>query len=97
MRGYNIDSYIGKKFNKLTLIKNLNKIDKYNSKLALFKCDCGKLRELAFTQVLKGKIKSCGCMQGNLSNIEKEKQRSSLLSFYSNKTQKKQLNRSHTE
>ena len=27
-------------------------------------------------------------MQGNLSNIEKEKQRSSLLSFYSNKTQK---------
>ena len=26
MRGYNIDNYVGKKFNKLTLIKNLNKI-----------------------------------------------------------------------
>ena len=88
MRGYNIDNFIGKKFNKLTLIKNLNKIDKYNSKLALFECNCGNVKELAFTQVLKGRIKSCGCMQGNLSNIEKEKQRSSLLSFYSNKTQK---------
>lgn len=88
MRGYNIDSYVGKKFNKLTLIKNLNKIDKHNSKLALFMCDCGNIKELVFTQVLRGKIKSCGCIQGNLSNIEKEKQRSSLLNFYSKKALK---------
>lgn len=58
MRGYNIDSYVGKKFNKLTLIKNLNKIDKHNSKLALFMCDCGNVKELVFTQVLKGRIKA---------------------------------------
>ena len=88
MRGYNIDNYVGKKFNKLTLIKNLNKIDKHNSKLALFKCNCGNVKELAFTQVLKSRVKSCGCMQGNLSNIEKEKQHSNLLNFYSTKTQK---------
>lgn len=38
MRGYNIDDYINRKYNHLTLIKNLNKLDKHNSKLALFRC-----------------------------------------------------------
>lgn len=36
MRGYNIDDYINRKYNHLTLIKNLNKLDKHNSKLAFF-------------------------------------------------------------
>lgn len=85
MRGYNIDDYIGKKFNHLTLIKNLNKIDKRNSKLALFKCDCGNIKELVFTQVLNNNIKTCGCKRGFLNQKAKEKQQNSLLTTYTNK------------
>jgi len=78
MRGYNIDDYINKKFNKLTLIKNLNKIDKRNSKLALFKCDCGSEKEIVFTQVLSGEVQSCGCNVrafSNLKNVSTKKDR----------------------
>lgn len=88
MRGYNIDDYIGKKYNHLTLIKNLNKLDKYNSKLALFKCDCGNEKELVFTQVLNGDVKTCGCKQGYLTKSARNKQHNSLINFHTNKTMK---------
>ncbi len=88
MRGYNIDDFVGKKFNNLTLIKNMNKIDKHNSKLALFKCDCGNVKELVFTQVLHNKVQSCGCKQGNLTAISKQNKKESSLNFYMNKTQR---------
>lgn len=86
MRGYNIDDYINKKFNHLTLIKNLNKVNKNNSKLALFRCDCGTEKELVFTQVLDGSIKTCGCKQGFSSECQQKKRHKSLLNFYENKT-----------
>lgn len=80
MRGYNIDDYIGNRYNHLTLIKNINKINKNNSKLALFKCDCGNIRELVFTQVINGQAKTCGCRQGFLSTQrQKEKHKAALL------------------
>lgn len=89
MRGYDIDDYIGKKFNKLTLIKNLNKTDKNNSKLALFKCDCRNIKEMIFTQVLKGEVKSCGCnTKGSLSNLTKEISREKRILYNLNNTQK---------
>ena len=88
MRGYNIDDYIGKRFNHLTLIKNLNKIDKNNSKLALFKCDCGNVKEMVFTQVLNGSVKSCGCKQGYLNERSRKKQKETLLELYRNSTMK---------
>lgn len=90
MRGYDIDAYVNKKFNHLTLIKNLNKIDKQNSKLALFKCDCGKQKELVFTQVLNGKISSCGCLKkGKNSNLRLEDVRNKRIAYYMNNIQKK--------
>lgn len=89
MRGYNIDDYIGKRFNHLTLIKNLNKLNKRNSKLALFKCDCGNVKELVFTQVLNGETTSCGCKnKGQNSNLTSAKVREKHIEFYKNKTQK---------
>ena len=88
MRGYNIDNYIGKKFNHLTLIKNLNKINKDNSKMALFRCDCGNIKELVFTQVLNGEVKTCGCKQGYLSKTSRKKQQKTILEFYKNNTMK---------
>ena len=82
MRGYNIDDYIGNRYNHLTLIKNVNKINENNSKLALFECDCGNVKELVFTQVLNGKIKTCGCKQGFSSMQEqKEKHKIALLKY----------------
>lgn len=89
MRGYNIDEYVGKKFNHLTLVKNLNKIDKNNSKLALFKCDCGKEKELVFTQVLSGNVTSCGCLnKGKNSNLVSENVRNKRIDFCMNNLQK---------
>lgn len=89
MRGYNIDDFVGKKFNHLTLIKNINKIDKNNSKLALFRCDlCNKEKELVFTQVLNNSVKTCGCKRGYLSTKSREKQQTTALKNYSNKTMK---------
>ena len=88
MRGYNINDYVGKKFNNLTLIKNLNKIDKHNSKLALFKCDCGNVKEIVFSQVLNNEVKSCGCLQGHLDNEKKMKKRFGSIQFYNNHTVK---------
>lgn len=88
MRGYNIDNYLGKKFNKLTLIKNLNKIDSNNSKLALFKCECGNIKEMVFTQVLNGDVKTCGCQQGHLDNNKKKKHQKGLIAFHINNVQK---------
>ena len=86
MRGYNIYDYIGKKYNHLTIIKNLNKIDKNNSKLILCKCDCGKEKEMVFTQVLNGEVKSCGCKQGYLSKRSRKKGIKNRLEFYKNQT-----------
>ncbi|MCI8411919.1 MAG: hypothetical protein HFJ40_05765 [Clostridia bacterium] len=88
MRGYNIDDYIGKRFNHLILIKNLNKIDDHNSKLALFKCDCGNEKEMVFTQVLNSTIKSCGCKQGYLNEQSRKKQKETLIELYKNSTMK---------
>ena len=89
MRGYNIDDYVGKRFNHLTLIKNLNKLDRHNSKLALFKCDCGNEKELVFTQVLNGEITSCSCKnKGKNSNLLLDSVKDKKIEFYKNKTQK---------
>lgn len=89
MRGYNIDDYVGKRFNHLTLIKNLNKLDRHNSKLALFKCDCGNEKELVFTQVLNGEITSCSCKnKGKNSNLLLNSVKDKKIEFYKNKTQK---------
>lgn len=89
MRGYDIDDYIGKRFNHLTLIKNLNKINKNNSKIALFKCDCGNTKELVFTQVLHGEITSCSCQnKGKNSNLTSQLVRAKRNDFYKTRIQK---------
>lgn len=86
MRGYNIDDYVGKKYNHLTIIKNLNKIDKHNSKLILCKCDCGNKKEMVFSQVINGQVKTCGCKQGYLSKNSRKNGIKNRLEFYKNRT-----------
>lgn len=55
-----MDEYIGKKYNKLKIIKYDHK-GKYNEKYYLFKCDCGKEKVINLANVKSGKTKSCGC------------------------------------
>ena len=55
---YNLDEYIGKKFNKLTIIKEV-KNDKLKT-YVLCQCDCGSKKEMQMYNVIKGNSKSCG-------------------------------------
>jgi len=58
----NPESHIGKKYNMLTVTRiNPNK-DKDGAVLADVKCDCGNLSTKRLNTVIRGKIKSCGCL-----------------------------------
>lgn len=62
----------GQKYNKLTAIKpTLNIIE--NSKCWLFKCDCGKEKEIPAGKVYNNKIKSCGCGQLRFKDLTGKK------------------------
>jgi len=57
---------IGKKIEKLTVIKDLNKKSKRNDGLMLCKCECGNMIELPTNCLATKKFKpkySCGCSQ----------------------------------
>lgn len=49
------------KFNRLTALKFIGR--KGNRYLWLFKCECGNKRECSKDAVLRGDIKSCGCLR----------------------------------
>jgi len=61
----------GDKFNMLTVIKELPKIKlpcgQYN-RYFLCKCDCGKESKVRLVHLIRGRIKSCGCLSGEKSN-----------------------------
>lgn len=42
---------------------------KKNSRVWLFRCDCGTYKELAFTDVRRGNSKSCGCLKREVSKV----------------------------
>lgn len=51
-------------FNQLTIIEYLD------NKKVLCKCDCGNIKELYYSNVIKGNNKSCGCRQGRRSEYK---------------------------
>ena len=57
----NKENLTGTKFSRWTVIK-LEKIIK-SKNFWLCQCDCGKLKELHLTEVIRNKIKSCGCFR----------------------------------
>jgi hypothetical protein len=61
-------SLIGQKFNRLTVIKLLGKKSGHNNYLC--QCDCGNFTEAAPTNFKSGKIKSCGCLRKEGSNLK---------------------------
>lgn len=62
------DKYIGQHFGRLVALKDVGmKRRRENSPkkthFFLFRCDCGKEKEIAMPDVLNGKICSCGCFR----------------------------------
>ena len=54
-------SYVGQKFNMLTVLEELGK------NKVLCKCDCGNGKIVFKPTLLKGEVKSCGCLRKKLS------------------------------
>lgn len=67
MKKYNC--YPGDKHNLLTVIKEVEPIvytyerKRYVVRRLLCKCNCGTIREFPLLDVVRGKVKSCGCYQ----------------------------------
>lgn len=55
-----VDKNIGKKYNKLKVIK-FDHTGKYYSKYYMFECECGRRKVINLQNVKTGKTKSCGC------------------------------------
>lgn len=55
----NDSDFIGKKFNKLTVLK-YSRSDKKN-RYYLFQCECGNLKEYTKYEVENNRAKGCGC------------------------------------
>lgn len=62
MRLYHVNDFIGKKFNRLTIVKHAGR-DKRNNEQVECLCDCGKTSIVGFHVVKNGVTKSCGCLR----------------------------------
>lgn len=60
--GYNVDDYIGAKFNRLTILRYWGTTPK-GAKKVLCECECGKQTIAVFSRVKSGETKSCGCLR----------------------------------
>lgn len=71
MKRIDITEYIGKKFGRLTILKEGTsvKYGKTTMRKVLCKCDCGTEKEIDFNSVKGGKSTSCGCF--NRENSKK--------------------------
>ena len=58
-----VDTYIGQKFNMLTVIRRVDDKEYKNGKLKFYlcKCDCGKYTVVRGQYLLSGHTTSCGC------------------------------------
>lgn len=54
------ESYVGKVYNYLTIVKRVPS-DHTKVVMILCKCQCGKDRVAGFCRVIKNQVKSCGC------------------------------------
>lgn len=55
-------SMVGRKFNKLLVIKEV--VARNGDRYFLCQCDCGNLTEVAMRHLKRGAIKGCGCQKG---------------------------------
>lgn len=62
MKKINIEDFIGKKYNHLTIIEYAGETGGYH-KLVNVLCECGQIKKVRLYAVLNDEIKSCGCTQ----------------------------------
>lgn len=61
--------FIGQKFGSLTILDIRSSTGKDGSKsMATTKCDCGKTKEIYFSNIRRGKTKSCGCLNAKMAS-----------------------------
>lgn len=53
----------GNRYGMLTLVCRLNTRQANGSFKYLVQCDCGECKVVGFTQMTRGNVKSCGCLQ----------------------------------
>lgn len=60
-----VDEFIGKKFNRLTILKIVSYKDNQNKTKHKCNCmcDCGKIIECRIDSIIRGITKSCGCLK----------------------------------
>ena len=65
----NVVDYIGKKYNKLTVIKEAP-LDGVTRTTALCKCDCGEFTIVVLSRVKEGGIRSCQSCSSRYLNVK---------------------------
>ena len=81
-RQKNTKNLIGKKFGKLTVIRQIeNKTSRSGARYECL-CECGNLHEVSSNSLIQGHVKSCGCLfanrrkkKDNMTNEEFSKER----------------------
>lgn len=66
------DKIIGKKFNRLTVIRKTEEKDNKGRELWECKCDCGNILKASYRQLSHNEIKSCGCLREENRRYRKE-------------------------
>lgn len=56
------ENYIGKKYGRLTILKDLGLHAIRRKRMVLAECECGNVREYLLGQMKLGDVKSCGCI-----------------------------------
>lgn len=79
--GYKLENLIGKKFGRLTVVEKLPSIQHGIWKKRSWKClcDCGNFHSAATSNLKKGSVKSCGCLQKQTSAENGRKSREHLI------------------
>lgn len=70
MKRIDIKDHIGKVYGRLTIIKETDSsiYERTHTRNVLCRCSCGKEKIIDFQSVLKGRSKSCGCYNSEVSS-----------------------------
>lgn len=68
---HNYKEIVGLKFHRLTAIKEVVSSSNGKSAIWLFKCDCGRFKEISKKSAMNGHTKSCGCLNRERRALKK--------------------------
>lgn len=68
-----MENIIGKRFNMLTVIKRIE--NQKGHIMYLCKCDCGNIKEVRKSHLIKNEVKSCGCLVKKIKETFGEKRK----------------------